>query len=243
METPDTTINSLPTRARELVQALNLVPHPEGCLFVETWRSGAPPMRSRGQTDTAVAESALVHTDRGARRTDGEARRNWLSSIYYVLTSAAPVERLSVALSDAVYFFHGGSPVEYVLVERRAEQDDDDDGGAWSIRRVVLGTAVLHGQVPQVGVRGGTWSGARLLADGVHDFALFGKALAPAFDYNDFEHVDERVVRRECPHLLDDLSPFLVEQRGSFDELYDDNDARAQRLRERTGSAPPRQEE
>lgn len=55
----------LPNNVIELVEQLQLIPHPEGGFFRETYRSGSVPMTSRGLTDTSTASydasRSLVH--------------------------------------------------------------------------------------------------------------------------------------------------------------------------------------
>lgn len=55
----------LPIDVNELVEQLQLIPHPEGGFFRETYRSGSVPMTSRGLTDTVTAiydaSRTLVH--------------------------------------------------------------------------------------------------------------------------------------------------------------------------------------
>ena len=42
-------------RIADLVEHLGMIAHPEGGYFIETYRAGAPPMRSQGLTDGAGA--------------------------------------------------------------------------------------------------------------------------------------------------------------------------------------------
>lgn len=39
----------LPTKVTDLISALNLIPHPEGGFFIETYRSGSIPMSTQGK--------------------------------------------------------------------------------------------------------------------------------------------------------------------------------------------------
>ena len=60
----------LPNDVTELVEQLQLIPHPEGGFFRETYRSGSVPMTSRGLTDTTTAifdaSRSLVHVAKAA---------------------------------------------------------------------------------------------------------------------------------------------------------------------------------
>lgn len=53
----------LPSKVSDLVDALGLIPHPEGGYFLEMHRSGSVPMSSRGQTNLNPASPAsLIQT-------------------------------------------------------------------------------------------------------------------------------------------------------------------------------------
>ena len=55
----------LPINVTDLVEQLQLIPHPEGGFFRETHRSGSVPMTSRGLTDNTTAtydaSRSMVH--------------------------------------------------------------------------------------------------------------------------------------------------------------------------------------
>ena len=144
-------------RAETVVSSLGLIPHPEGGYFLETFRSGSLPMTTRGQTDLACAAAGgnvdtdlVVVKDRDDRRPDGDARRNCLTSIFWLASTARPTLRLAVNLSDHVHFWQGGGAFEYLLVEPGAPSG----GGAYypdaHLSRVVLGPDVASGQRLQV---------------------------------------------------------------------------------------------
>ena len=110
--------------ADRLVAKLGLIPHPEGGYFLETWRSGSVPMSSRGQTDFGalatktgeVNADLVVAAGREPRRPDGDARRNALTSIFWMPTKSSPTLRLAVNLSDHVHYYQGGLPFRYHLL-------------------------------------------------------------------------------------------------------------------------------
>ena len=111
-------------RADRVVSELGLMPHPEGGYFLETFRSGSLPMTNRGQTDLKcgavdgnVAADLVVASNRADRRPDGDCRRNCLTSIFWLASTARPTLRLAVNLSDHVHFWQGGLPFEYILLE------------------------------------------------------------------------------------------------------------------------------
>ena len=93
----------LPKDTKTAVELLNLIPHPEGGFFLETYRSGCEPMLTRGQTglDCESPDTNLVVANgRAANRSDGDERRNALTSIYWVPTTKSGEVKLVVNLSD-----------------------------------------------------------------------------------------------------------------------------------------------
>ncbi|HEX9746987.1 MAG TPA: cupin domain-containing protein [Methylomirabilota bacterium] len=103
------------------------------------------------------------------------------TAIYYLLTpdtfSAMP--RLA---SDEIFHFYLGDPVEMLHLH--------PDG---SHRIILIGPNLEAGQRPQVIVPRDVWQGARLSPGG--RYALLGTAVAPGFDYADYE-------TGQRPHLL-----------------------------------------
>lgn len=147
--------------AQELIEALDLVPHPEeGGFFRETWRSG-----------DAVGGEALPR--RYVRRTVEEAR-HFGTAIYYLLTpdTYSHIHRLK---SDEVFHFYLGDPVEMLQLPSEGHGT-----------RVVIGPDIAAGERPQVVVPAGVWQGARLVDGGT--VALLGCTVAPGFDFADYEH-------------------------------------------------------
>lgn len=49
----------LPTKVTDLISALNLIPHPEGGFFIETYRSGSIPMSTQGK-DILISNNILI---------------------------------------------------------------------------------------------------------------------------------------------------------------------------------------
>ena len=146
-------------RADRVVSELGLIPHPEGGYFLETFRSGSLPMTNRGQTDLKcgaadgnVDTDLVVASNRADRRPDGDCRRNCLTSIFWLASTARPTMHLAVNLSDHVHFWQGGLPFEYILLELGApsvKYDSTKFPGA-RLTRVVLGPDLSAGQRLQV---------------------------------------------------------------------------------------------
>lgn len=73
--------NSKAEEIKQLVKSLDLVPHPEGGFYRETFRSE-----------------------------ETKGKRNLVTSIYFLLTSEQ-ISHLHRIKSDEMWFFHGGSPL------------------------------------------------------------------------------------------------------------------------------------
>lgn len=197
-----------------LVKELGLVSHLEGGFFLETYRSGSIPMSSKGETDLNVPDDDLVLTNGRAKRSgpDGDARRNALTSAYYLSTGTSPNLELTVNLSDHVSYYHTGHPFECILVDPEAKK----------MQKVVLGSNVLAGHQFQLPVKRGVWKCGRLLVDSLtadssnqEPYCLIGNAVAPGFDWHDFAWVSAEMVKQTVPDLWDTLEPFLHKTEGS----------------------------
>ena len=188
-----------------MVKELGLIPHPEGGFFVETHRSGATPMNSRGQTDFNVPDDDLVLTSRTDSRPDHDVRRNALTSIYWMPTGTSPKLYLSINISDVIHYYHGGQPFEYILVDPQTKK----------MQRVVLGGNMLAGHKFQVPVKGGVWKCGHLLVDANDSsnqdsaYCVIGEAVGPGFDFYDFTWVTDKMVKDTVPEFWDVLKPFL----------------------------------
>jgi len=141
----------------EIRRRLGLRLHPrEGGWFVETWRA----------QETIPFVALPERYGPGAERAAGTA-------IYYLLEPGnfSEMHRLR---SDEVFHFYLGDPVEMLQLR--------PDGPG---RRVVLGTDLAAGMLPQTVVPHGVWQGSRLVGGG--RFALLGCTVSPGFDYTDYE--------------------------------------------------------
>lgn len=141
-----------------IIKALNLKPLPfEGGYYRQTYESRETvPVR--------------VLADRyGEDKSCGTA-------IYYLLTSEPGCfSAMHKLLTDEVWHFYGGDPVELLLLYQ-------DGSGETRL----LGSDILGGHTVQTVVPAGTWHGARLLEGG--RFALMGTTMAPGFTINDYTH-------------------------------------------------------
>ena len=130
---------------QQLIDALGLLPHPEGGFYKETYRSE---LTLEGQ------------------------ERNLLTSIYFLLTSEN-VSRFHRIKSDELWYFHAGSPlIVHTLSERGHEQHH-------------LGLDLSKGQQPFLWIPKDTIFGSTVLEK--ESFSLVSCAVAPGFDFRDFE--------------------------------------------------------
>ena len=138
----------------DLVKAYNLAKHPEGGFYKETYRA-----------DALIDQHALPVAFSGSR--------NVSTAIYYLLPEGEK-SRLHRILSDEIWHFYLGGPLE--IIEISVEGD---------LRKTVLGQNIHNGEVVQHMVPAGSWFGARPLAGS--EFCFVGCTVAPGFDFADFE--------------------------------------------------------
>ncbi|HEX3271773.1 MAG TPA: cupin domain-containing protein [Ktedonobacterales bacterium] len=112
--------------------------------------------------------------------------RAYGGAIYYLLhgDSFSALHRL---LTDEIYHYYLGQPVEMLLLS----PDGHDDV-------VRLGTDLAAGERVQMVVPRGVWQGSRL-ANGPDGFALLGTTMAPAYDQADFELGDRAALIAAYP--------------------------------------------
>lgn len=144
--------------AKQLIDHLGMERIPvEGCWFKLTYTS----------TDR-IAGAALPERYAGASRVAGGA--------IYGLVTREDFSALHKLKTDEVWHFHGGSPLELLLLHPNGHSEV-----------VILGGDVLGGQHAQYVVPAGVWMGARPVTEGAEAYGFFGTTMAPGFDYADFE--------------------------------------------------------
>ena len=100
--------------------------------------------------------------------------RAYGTAILYLLTEHPDsFSAMHWLLTDEVYHFYLGDPVEMLLLYA--------DGRS---QRVILGQDILAGQKVQFVVPAGVWQGSHLLPGS--EYALIGTTMAPGFEYEDF---------------------------------------------------------
>ncbi|MBX3358967.1 MAG: cupin domain-containing protein [Phycisphaeraceae bacterium] len=163
----------------EIVRLLRLTPHDEGGYFRQTYESSwTTPVSGR----------------------DG-ATRVGMNTIYYLLTEDRPIGRLHRNRSDIVHYFHGGSPLTYILVSPE---------GVLETR--TLGRDPSRLESLQLVVPGGTWKATHLHAG---RFGLLSEVVAPGFDMRDRELASPEETRRRFPSLWNRLSLYVSQHAAS----------------------------
>jgi predicted cupin superfamily sugar epimerase len=134
------------SRAAELIRILGLRPHPEGGHYAQMYRSSSR-----------------------VRPLERDAERPSLTTIYFLL-AAGEHSRWHRVLSDEVWHYYEGDPLELLRF--------DDRGG---LHRVRLGP-VAHETRPVAVIPAGSWQAAR--PSGA--YTLGGCTVGPGFDFADF---------------------------------------------------------
>jgi len=110
--------------------------------------------------------------------------RELLTSIYFLLTSEN-VSKFHRIKSDELWYFHAGSPlIVHALSERGHEQH-------------LLGLDLSKGQQPFLWIPKNTIFGSNVLEK--DSFSLVSCAVAPGFDFRDFELFDRETLLEAYP--------------------------------------------
>lgn len=211
----------LPATVEEIVELLELIPHPEGGFFRETYRSGATPMASRGQTDFDVKPEHLVTTT-GRESNRDDRRRNALTSIYWMPTRKSPYLPMVFNQSAHIHNYHGGLPFQFKIYDPTNQ----------TVTTAVLGPNLKEGHRPQVIVDVRMWKTGRVLTEysDKYDYCLIGESVAPGFDVCDFATMSQEqfdLVPTECRQQLESYFAANTDKANAsleFDSHYDDDD-------------------
>ena len=133
------------SKLQELIEKLELLTHPEGGYYKETYRS-----------DESIPGK----------------ERDLLTSIYFVLTSDN-VSRFHRIKSDELWYFHFGSAVTVHTLDEKGHTQN------------LLGNNFENGEQPFLLVKASTIFGSSVDLPG--GYALVSCAVAPGFDFRDFE--------------------------------------------------------
>ncbi len=124
---------------------------------------------------TSLPQSALV---------DHCGSRPCLTSIYFLLLPGQ-ISRFHRLRSDEIWYYHAGGSLTIHCI--------DEEGAC---RKLLLGPDFSRGQSFQAIVPAGTWFGATLNGD---EASLVGCAVAPGFDFADFELAERRAMLARFP--------------------------------------------
>merc|ERR1712087_11098 len=158
-----------------LASALNLLPHPEGGMYAETFRDDEDVPTNAITTSTPSKVSAS--------RYSGPSTRSLSTAIYFVVPKGKR-SHMHILQSNEMWHFYLGRPLTVVEIA--------PDG---TLKKTTLGQNVLNGHTLQHVVPKGSWFGSYPTNDydgdgGVgdeHDYSLVGCTVAPGFDFSDFE--------------------------------------------------------
>jgi uncharacterized protein len=118
-------------------------------------------------------------------RSEDEIRdRNLLTSIYFVLTSEN-VSRFHRIKSDELWYFHFGAAVTVHTLDELGHAEH------------LLGNDLQNGEKPFLLVKANTIFGSSI--DTPNGFALVSCAVAPGFDFRDFELFTKDQLLKEFP--------------------------------------------
>ena len=159
------------SKARYWINRLDLKPHPEGGHFAEVYRS-----------EEKVPQSGLP--DRFP------ASRSLSTSIYFLLQKGE-ISAFHRILSDELWYFHDGDPLEIFVI---------DEQGKLSRHLVGLTDEAL----PQVVIPHECWFASRTLGE----YSLLGCNVAPGFDFQDFVMGTGFHLSRDYPHLKEIIMEF-----------------------------------
>lgn len=155
----------------KLKQMLGLKPLPrEGGFYAESYRS-----------DESLAAQCLP------ARYGGD--RIFGTAIYFLLTPET-FSALHKLVSDEVYHFYLGDPVELLCLR-----------GHGSGEVLTMGSDLDGGMRLQIAVPRGAWQGSRLRPGG--KFALLGTTVAPGFEFADFELADRALLTERYPNFTE----------------------------------------
>jgi len=150
----------------KIIASLELLPHPEGGYYREYYRSeGRIPQGSMSVAYTGD--------------------RNYATSIYFLLTSAA-FSAFHRIKQDEIWHFYKGSPLIIHMIS---------ETGRYS--KVILNNMFQEGEHLQYVVKGGVWFAAEVIDP--DSYTLVGCTVAPGFDFDDFELPSQNQLLEKFP--------------------------------------------
>jgi predicted cupin superfamily sugar epimerase len=161
------------TKAKEIIKILNLQEHP-----VEG-----------GYFRESYRSAGRIPAENLGPSYEGD--RSFSTAIFYMLIPGAFSEMHRLK-GDEIFHFYLGSPVEMLQLF--------PDGGG---RRLIIGSDIDAGEMPQVLVPAGVWQGSRLVPGG--EFALLGTTMSPGFEFCDYESGKRAELIRDYPDFKESI--------------------------------------
>ena len=159
--------------ARDWIEKLSLVPHPEGGWYRETYRA-----------EEIIQRQKKEKTQGGEPPAEKENIFRSAATAIYFLLEGKQISKLHRIASDEIWHFYDGGPLVIAMIspEGRAAE-------------ICLGRNPEKGEMPQAVVPAGVWFGAFLAQP--DSFALVGCTVAPGFEFRDLEFADPAVLPRQ----------------------------------------------
>ena len=156
--------------AQAYIEAFQLLPHPEGGFYKETYRSDCT---VQPQPATSLSSSQLAPV------------RAASTGIYFLLEHGnfSAFHRIA---SDEMWHFYAGDALEVLELLETGE-----------LVTTLLGMTLAKGETFQHVVKANTWFASRVVEGGA--FALVGCTVAPGFDFSDFQLADRVELSRQYP--------------------------------------------
>ena len=173
------------TIVQQIKDKFELLPHPEGGFYKETYRSSETIQCLYGERVCGTA-------------------------IYFLITPGS-VSRFHRIRADETWHFYLGGPMTVVELCPPSAGDDNsnsnssnnnssaDNTGSVIARCTTLGQDVLRGELVQYTVRAGTWFGS--FPNEGTDYSFVGCTVSPGFEFRDFELGSRAKLLREFPNI------------------------------------------
>ncbi len=123
------------------------------------------------------------------------------ATLIYFLLQGSDVSHFHRIASDEMWFFHLGGPLRLFWIDGKGRLDS-----------VLLGSNWQAGEQLQWVVRANTWFAARL--EQPASYALVSCAVAPGFDFTDFEMANHETMRESYPRLYEEILPLILDSRS-----------------------------
>eukprot|EP01080_Neovahlkampfia_damariscottae_P010117 gene10117-2536_t len=166
-----------------LIKHLNLTKHVEGGYYSETTKS----------------KIELETTDRKLNN-ESNTKRSLFTSIYWLLEKQNPILYLAKNTSDLLHYYHGGCSTKLFFVSPEGK-----------LEKHILGMNIEQGERPQILCPGGYWkAGELILTEESQDWAFWGEAVYPGFDYVDLEIGTSKTIETWSTDVQQQMKKYIV---------------------------------